>query len=252
MQDTCERLIPKIVCTKANFTDSCVVLHHEDEILCEKRLLTRQRRIGRPRVRRNSRRLSITQDRHSSSSSRSPSPSPNTHQTRLTSDIPVSQTRFNCDFINDKFEGHLLVDNINSSINNTTSGYGQYLQLLQVPQSSFTSSSTTSLIEWGEPSGDDLSSEWESDHSDSRTLPTDNVDITTKVVLHRCWTIHSVLSAFMFGSNNKTKLFSIFFFTKTTIKNIYDRWIKIKPSSGEEENSKKSRVLWIPSRSVTS
>ncbi|XP_076168409.1 inositol 1,4,5-triphosphate kinase 2 isoform X6 [Ptiloglossa arizonensis] len=40
---------------------------------------------------------------------------------------------------------------------NNCSGYQQYLRLLQVPQTN---------LEWGEGSGDDLSSEWDSDHTD--------------------------------------------------------------------------------------
>ncbi|XP_076375400.1 inositol 1,4,5-triphosphate kinase 2 isoform X3 [Megalopta genalis] len=48
---------------------------------------------------------------------------------------------------------------------NRSSGYQQYLRLLAVPQAN---------LEWGEGSGDDLSSEWDSDHterSNERAIP---------------------------------------------------------------------------------
>lgn len=129
MQETCERVIPKIVCTRPSFTEICNIC---DEDFDKKR----QKRVARSRVRRNSRRLSINADRRSSSSSRSPSPSKYTFWDYCR---PNDQPDFQ------------PLDN-----SNNCSGYKQYLQLLQVPQAN--------NLEWGsETSADDLSSEWDSD-----------------------------------------------------------------------------------------
>ena len=175
MQETYERMIPKIICTKVNFTDNCASNHHDEEIQCDRRLAVKARRIGRSRIRRNSRRLSITQDRQSSSS-RSPSPSPIIQTNRLTSESATSvcyDSRSKYERSSVKVEGRERDENTIIQCDSPTSGYGEYLQLLEVPQSSFVSS-----LEWGEPSGDDLSSEWESDHSqsDCRNIFHDNVE----------------------------------------------------------------------------
>ncbi|XP_053594479.1 inositol-trisphosphate 3-kinase A isoform X2 [Microplitis demolitor] len=158
MQDTCGMMIPTIVYTKPSLSDCS---YDEDKSNGSaagsesSKKFVRHRRPSRSRVRRNSRRLSISRDEYSSSSSRSPSPSTNHY--------------FNESLI--KFAGDVNlgddedVDGKNKSdIKNNSTGYGQYLQLLQVPQ-------INSLnLEWGEPSGDDLSSEWESDYSEGQHI----------------------------------------------------------------------------------
>ncbi|XP_028981798.1 inositol-trisphosphate 3-kinase A isoform X2 [Diachasma alloeum] len=149
MQDT-ERIIPTIVCTKASFNDCGS--HHEDDSAGDKRMM-KQRRIARPRVRRNSRRLSITIDRHSSSS-RSPSPIPHPRVDKIQGTIGKAQ----------RPKASLGAQSVMNGDWGKCSGYRQYAQLLDVPQV-FSSS-----IEWGEPSGDDLSSEWESDQSDGKSI----------------------------------------------------------------------------------
>lgn len=53
--------------------------------------------------------------------------------------------------------GNGEINNKNESCLENCSGYQQYLMLLVVPQAT---------LEWGEASGDDLSSEWDSDHTE--------------------------------------------------------------------------------------
>lgn len=149
MQET-EMMVPTIVCTRASFSDCGS--HHEDDSANEKKLSLKQRRIARPKARRNSRRLSIPIDRHSPSSSRSPSPISHSCIDKIQDTIGKLQ----------KSRAVELSKNARSREN--ISGYGQYAKLLSVPQI-FSSS-----IEWGEPSGDDLSSEWESDQSDGKSI----------------------------------------------------------------------------------
>uniref|UniRef100_A0A0C9Q410 Kinase n=1 Tax=Fopius arisanus TaxID=64838 RepID=A0A0C9Q410_9HYME len=153
-----KRMIPTIVCTKPSFSDCGS--HHEDDSAGDKRMVTKQRRISRPRVRRNSRRLSVPVDRErNSSSSRSPSPNP---RCRIEKIQDVEIVRIEPEFIDRSV--------VNSRDCDKCSGYRQYAQLLDVPHVFSTS------LEWGEPSGDDLSSEWESDQSDgkSKSVASDN------------------------------------------------------------------------------
>lgn len=199
MQKTYDRItIPKIVvCSKASVDDR--VESGED---CERRSLN-QRKMIRSRNRRHSRRFSTSiVDRRSPSSSRSPSPSftrsqshtetsnddhdPENEGNNTVDTIPLKKngfldktdknsidnerTRIKIDHANDLKSSskdntdctsrHSRCCRCSKGQNNgeeNRSGYQQYLQLLQVPQNN---------LEWGEGSGDDLSSEWESDHTD--------------------------------------------------------------------------------------
>lgn len=162
MQNTCNRTIPKIVYTNTNLND--YGSHDEEKYTSEKKIITKYRRTARPRVRRNSRRLSISIDQHSSSSSRSPSPSPVSHG-HSSYEKPLMRVKY--EDANGFFEGQEIEwkEQDVQSNEKTSSGYGQYLQLLKVPQSNF-----SLCLEWGEPSGDDLSSEWESDQSDQQHI----------------------------------------------------------------------------------
>nr|XP_012154440.1 PREDICTED: uncharacterized protein LOC105664391 [Megachile rotundata] len=171
MQQTYDRItIPKIVvCSKSSLDERV------DADDCERRLI--QRRMMRSRNRRHSRRFSTSiVDRRSPSSSRSPSPSFNRSRSHIetSTDDPEDQdeTRItNCLSDNDKSDvncknKHSRYCGCTKENNGETcTGYQQYLELLQVPSSN---------LEWGEGSGDDLSSEWESDHTDrsnERTIP---------------------------------------------------------------------------------
>ena len=148
-----ERVIPTIVCPQQHLFEDTDHL-----IICERQNrqgLARQRKIARSRVRRNSRRqltpcntanvnnstnvnsnnsCEPSSRRSSSSSSRSPSPV----RTRIHSDD----------------------DGKAGENSEPAKGYKQYLELLQVP-----SANGQGNLEWSEPSGDDLSSEWDSDQS---------------------------------------------------------------------------------------
>ncbi|XP_014207858.1 inositol-trisphosphate 3-kinase A [Copidosoma floridanum] len=125
---SCERVIPKIVYTRASLCDEELELDWESSSRKSQSSLARQKRIARSRVRRNSRRsasscLSASDYRRSSSSSRSPS--------------PVRRQK------------------------GGDEGYRQYL--LDVPAPVLGNGNG---LEWGENcSGDDLSSEWDSDQS---------------------------------------------------------------------------------------
>ncbi|KAK0085458.1 hypothetical protein PV325_005186 [Microctonus aethiopoides] len=167
MQETFDGTIPKIIYTKASLSDCGS--HEEDKSPSMKKITTmRQRRMTRSRARRNSRKLSISIDSYSSSSSRSPSPSPGSHGRNYFNEHQRPLIKVKYEDTNGLIENHQIErnyeDKVSSSIG-TTSGYGYYLKLLQVPQSNF-----SLQLEWGEPSGDDLSSEWESDYSENRYL----------------------------------------------------------------------------------
>lgn len=60
---------------------------------------------------------------------------------------------------------------------NNCSGYQQYLRLLEVPQAN---------LEWGEGSGDDLSSEWDSDYTD-RTSERTAAKVTNLWEMEKFW-----------------------------------------------------------------
>lgn len=153
MQKTFDKVIPTIVCTRVNFGENGL---HTDEIECERKL--KNKRIARSRSRRNSRRLSINLTR-SSSSSRSPSPLSSAAKFRSSAeDLKRSEAEAD---VNVPF----------------SPGYREYLQLLNVPSSGYSQN-----LEWSENSGDDLSSEWDSDQS-ARSLDIRNVDnINSKVI----------------------------------------------------------------------
>ncbi|CAD1479665.1 unnamed protein product [Heterotrigona itama] len=197
MQKTYDRItVPKIVICSKSALEDCVVETEE----CDRRSLT-QRRITRSKSRRRSRRLSssIVEHRRSTSSSRSPSPSclsSQSEQDQLHREVNENdEERKDCiverlrnSFIECKDQErkslklkthgtgvsvrsdeihleHKRSPRCNKCQSNkgdeacleNCSGYQQYLRLLEVPQVN---------LEWGEGSGDDLSSEWDSDHAD--------------------------------------------------------------------------------------
>lgn len=154
MQKTFDHVIPTIVCTRVNFGENGL---HTDEIECERK--SKNKRIARSRTRRNSRRLSINLAR-SSSSSRSPSPLATKYRSS-SDDLKRAEVQQEAD-VNVPFG---------------SPGYREYLQLLNVPTLGYAQN-----LEWSENSGDDLSSEWDSDQS-ARSLDIRNVDdnINSKV-----------------------------------------------------------------------
>ena len=157
MQETFEKVIPTIVCTRVNFGENGL---HTDEFDCERK--SKNRRIARSRARRNSRRLSININR-SSSSSRSPSP--------LSSSPKVISSQEDLKRSEIKEEPEVVAP--------FSPGYREYLQLLNVP-----STGLSQNLEWSENSGDDLSSEWDSDQS-GRSIDLANVDDANSKVI-RC------------------------------------------------------------------
>ena len=171
----CERVIPKIVCTRASFCDddldneannnnnnnSISITNNNNN--CEGKRsghLARQKKIARSRVRRNSRRLTLPASecgRRSSSSSRSPSP------------ICPPRSQRSADVAEDE-----EVKNLRNCCE--APGYRQYLELLDVP------TLFGNNVEWSEPSGDDLSSEWDSDQSfKSEKIEDEEIDNRTVV-----------------------------------------------------------------------
>nr|XP_046488764.1 uncharacterized protein LOC124222149 [Neodiprion pinetum] len=153
MQEDLKRLVPRIVYTAA-LSDicghaSCAVQQVQDPFEgsydgSEKPVqFSKQKRLSRSRSKRNPRKLSAASaDRQSSSSSRSPTP-------------PCRNVANRCKRILSKSQGDVDTES-------PSSGYKEYLQLLTVPHPN------SALLEWGEASGDDLSSEWESDYSESK------------------------------------------------------------------------------------
>lgn len=172
-QVTCERIVPKIIYTRASLCDDDLELN-ENSLLNNKKCsitttfnnsinLARQKKISRSRVRRNSKRSSssstlLTNDqffcrRSSSSSSNSQnSSSRRKKQFHSDDDDDVDQDYYNN---NDDDKNNRYFNNKNNK--STVGGYGQYL--LDVP------AFNGNHCEWSEPSGDDLSSEWDSDQS---------------------------------------------------------------------------------------
>lgn len=133
-------VIPRIVCTRPS------VCEDDDNNNCNSDVnlkttrnnnncnVSRQRKIARSRVRRNSRRLQACRG---SSSSSSRSPSPNHRNTN---------------------------NNLRRNSHAITTGYKQYLELLQVP-----TCANGHSLEFAEASDNDLSSEWsDSDQSCTR------------------------------------------------------------------------------------
>ena len=124
-----DRVIPKIICPHHHYV-------HEDYdnlINCEKQQnsrnlnFIRQRKISRTRVRRNPKRLiNINNNNHNNNELLRRSSSSSSRSPSPIRKEPV------------------------------VTGYKQYLELLQVPSNG---------LEFGEASGDDLSSEWDSDQS---------------------------------------------------------------------------------------
>ncbi|KAH0554221.1 hypothetical protein KQX54_008608 [Cotesia glomerata] len=170
MQDTCGIMIPTIVYTKPSLSDCSFDEDNKSTGSETPKKYVRQRRPSRSRVRRNSRRLSINRDEHSSSSSRSPSPSRqyfNESLIKFAADIEIAadeDDNLDQDHQDKSNERECESTQKNKFFKNNGTGYGEYLQLLKVPQ-------TNSLnLEWGEPSGDDLSSEWESDYSEGQHI----------------------------------------------------------------------------------
>ncbi|XP_016844038.1 inositol-trisphosphate 3-kinase B isoform X1 [Nasonia vitripennis] len=160
----CERRIPRIICTRASFCDDDLEPesnnnnnnnnNHASHVnnnnnnnnnKVHQSHMARQKKIARSRVRRNSRRLTLSASdcRRSSSSSRSPSPIVCAAEKRSQRSADVAE---------DEAAKNLL----NCC---EASGYRQYLELLDVPSLYWNN------VEWSEPSGDDLSSEWDSDQS---------------------------------------------------------------------------------------
>lgn len=153
----CKRVIPRIVCTRASFCDDDLETesnnNHSDHInnnsnkniKVHQSHMARQKKISRSRVRRNSRRLTLSASdcRRSSSSSRSPSPIVCAAEKRSQRCTDVAE------------------DEAAKNLMNCCEapGYRQYLELLDVPSLYWNN------VEWSEPSGDDLSSEWDSDQS---------------------------------------------------------------------------------------
>ncbi|XP_015596515.1 inositol-trisphosphate 3-kinase A isoform X1 [Cephus cinctus] len=158
MQETIERMIPKIIYTTAALSDGCNVAG-ADEKDGERRILGRHRRITRSRSWRNSRRTSFSSDRLSSSSSRSPSPPVIEHHHEHHQHEGADH-----DDLANQLENTIGTDDAQSRAIENSSGYGEYLQLLSVPQLN------SNPLEWGEASGDDLSSEWDSDYADSKSF----------------------------------------------------------------------------------
>ncbi|XP_046749833.1 uncharacterized protein LOC124413348 [Diprion similis] len=156
MQEDFKRLVPRIVYTAA-LSDicghaGCAVQQVQDMFEgsyedSEKLVhFSKQKRLSRSRSKRNPRKLSAASaDRQSSSSSRSPTP-PCRNAANRGKRIPSNVKSHHGD-----------VDTESPS-----SGYKEYLQLLTVPHQN------SAVLEWGEASGDDLSSEWESDYSESK------------------------------------------------------------------------------------
>ena len=155
MQETYDKVIPTIVCTRVNFSENGL---HTDEFDCERK--SKNKRIARSRARRNSRRLSVNLNR-CSSSSRSPSPLSGSQKTRSSSEDLRAEAQL-------KVETDVVAP--------FSPGYREYLQLLNVP-----STGSTPNLEWSETSGDDLSSEWDSDQSGKSIDLTNLSDVNTKV-----------------------------------------------------------------------
>lgn len=170
MQETCGMMIPTIVYTKPSLSDCSFDEDSKSPGSESPKKNVRQRRPSRSRVRKSSRRLSINRDEHSSSSSRSPSPSRqhiNESLIKFAAEIEIAadeDDNLDQDHLDKSNDRECESSQKNKFFKNNGTGYGEYLQLLQVPQ-------INSLnLEWGEPSGDDLSSEWESDYSEGQHI----------------------------------------------------------------------------------
>ncbi|KAG7198703.1 hypothetical protein KM043_001698 [Ampulex compressa] len=146
--------IPKIVVCSKSSLENCGPEIEERERKCS----PRQRRFVRSRNRRNSRRLlaNFLDRGSSSSSSRSASPCPSERDARPRGWRAVE--------VEGEVEGEgegegeeRREEAEDDPEEDRCPGYRQYLRLLAVPQSP---------LEWAEASGDDLSSEWDSDYTD--------------------------------------------------------------------------------------
>lgn len=222
MQEDFKRLVPRIVYTAA-LSDICghgchsVQVDILDENEHEEKVLSKQKRISRSRSKRNPRRLSISTDRQSSSSSRSPSPPSNDDRNPRDTRVNKRSLQFN-------------------NSNETSAGYKEYLQLLTVPHPNY------ALLEWGEASGDDLSSEWDSDYSES-TLQLDNhakstiseVNSSPEVAVD----VYATHCSTCFVRGNSSKQYGIVFllFRSTSI--------QIESTSSETQVDQKKMLKWF-------